>query len=270
MNFRGGGATCKTAPASNLGDKVKRKGFTLSEVLITMGIIGIVAAMTLPSLINRAQEKELEARFRKAYNIMNVATQKTVADLGFDPQCYIWETKPYGPLTCTKDDRGECTYTYNGGAIPDDYYGEDGDCNEFYAAFEKNLNIIQKCTHMEEEGCTVHYKGSDTVMKENDDSLSDNDIIAATTANKTQREEIFNTLSAIVLMDGMTIIDYNTLWPYIDINGKKGPNKWGYDLFRFKRVGGRKRGIYYAPHTAHPVEKGGRTCVQMFETLFER
>lgn len=34
-----------------------RKGFTLAEVLITLGIIGIVAALTLPSLIQKYQEK---------------------------------------------------------------------------------------------------------------------------------------------------------------------------------------------------------------------
>ena len=36
------------------------KGFTLAEVLITLGIIGVVAAMTLPALVNHTQGKELE------------------------------------------------------------------------------------------------------------------------------------------------------------------------------------------------------------------
>lgn len=43
-------------------------GFTLAEVLITLGIIGIVAAMTLPSLINRANEKEWHSAYKKAYS----------------------------------------------------------------------------------------------------------------------------------------------------------------------------------------------------------
>ena len=42
--------------------------FTLAEVLITLGIIGIVAAMTLPSLIARHRSKVLEAQFHKRYN----------------------------------------------------------------------------------------------------------------------------------------------------------------------------------------------------------
>lgn len=36
---------------------MRTKGFTLAEVLITLGIIGIVAAMTLPILIQKHQEK---------------------------------------------------------------------------------------------------------------------------------------------------------------------------------------------------------------------
>lgn len=47
-----------------------RKAFTLAEVLITLGIIGVVAAMTMPSLINNYQQKQYEAKYAKAKNIM--------------------------------------------------------------------------------------------------------------------------------------------------------------------------------------------------------
>ena len=43
----------------------KAKAFTLSEVLITLGIIGIIAAMTLPSLVGRYQEKVTVTRLKK-------------------------------------------------------------------------------------------------------------------------------------------------------------------------------------------------------------
>lgn len=42
-----------------------RHAFTLAEVLITLGIIGVVAAMTLPSVINSTKNKQLEASFKK-------------------------------------------------------------------------------------------------------------------------------------------------------------------------------------------------------------
>ena len=49
----------------------KKIAFTLAEVLVTLGIIGVVAAMTLPSLIQNYQHKVLETQFKKAYSILN-------------------------------------------------------------------------------------------------------------------------------------------------------------------------------------------------------
>lgn len=40
-------------------------GFTLAEVLITLGIIGIAASMTMPSLIQNHKEKETVAKLKK-------------------------------------------------------------------------------------------------------------------------------------------------------------------------------------------------------------
>lgn len=50
-----------------------RKGFTLAEVLITLGVIGVVAAMTLPGLIQNNQETELTSRAKKAYSQISQA-----------------------------------------------------------------------------------------------------------------------------------------------------------------------------------------------------
>ena len=46
----------------------KRAAFTLAEVLITLGIIGVVAAMTLPTVIAKYQHKALETAFKKTYS----------------------------------------------------------------------------------------------------------------------------------------------------------------------------------------------------------
>ena len=255
-----------------------KAAFTMAEVLITLGIIGIVAAMTLPTIINRIQEKVLEARFRKVYNILNVACEKTVADLGYVPSCYSWipGERPYPDLECDRQENGDCNWYYPDGDMPSDYYGprNDNDCRIFEEALMKNLNVIQQCPDAEDDGCTVHYKGSDTIMKDNDNSLSDEEVMAATAGTPAFREENLNKLPAIVLIDGITFIDpqesryINTL-PIIDINGKRGPNKWGYDLFVFGRVGSTKKGIYYIAGS-HPVEKGGRTCQEMIKKLLER
>lgn len=49
------------------------KAFTLAEVLITLGIIGIVAAMTMPVLTGKSKYKEFETRYKVASNLLHNA-----------------------------------------------------------------------------------------------------------------------------------------------------------------------------------------------------
>lgn len=46
----------------------KKLAFTLAEVLITLGIIGIVAAMTIPTLIAKVQKQQIESQIRENYS----------------------------------------------------------------------------------------------------------------------------------------------------------------------------------------------------------
>ena len=57
-------------------------GFTLAEVLITIGIIGIVAALTLPSVINKYKAKQLETAFKKSSSIITSALNDTLFEFG--------------------------------------------------------------------------------------------------------------------------------------------------------------------------------------------
>lgn len=65
----------------NLKDKIFRQlssnkqGFTLAEVLITLGIIGIVAAMTLPTLVNKYQKRTYITGLQKFYTQISQAMQ---------------------------------------------------------------------------------------------------------------------------------------------------------------------------------------------------
>jgi len=52
-----------------------RVGFTLAEVLITLGIIGIVAAMTIPALSTHLKHKKLQSQFAKTYSELNQAAR---------------------------------------------------------------------------------------------------------------------------------------------------------------------------------------------------
>jgi prepilin-type N-terminal cleavage/methylation domain-containing protein len=57
----------------------KRFGFTLAEVLITLGIIGVVAAMTIPTLMNQTGQSEFKSGFKKAVSVLNQAIAMNVA-----------------------------------------------------------------------------------------------------------------------------------------------------------------------------------------------
>lgn len=61
--------------------KKKYNAFTLAEVLITLGIIGVVAALTMPTIINNHRNYALKASFLKTYSILANAAELAKMDL---------------------------------------------------------------------------------------------------------------------------------------------------------------------------------------------
>ncbi len=71
--------------------------FTLAEVLITLGIIGIVAAMTIPALMNNIQDSQFKQAWKKEFSTLSNATSRAMSDNGgsianacstLDPNCF--------------------------------------------------------------------------------------------------------------------------------------------------------------------------------------
>ncbi len=59
---------------------MKIKAFTMAEVLITLGIIGIVAAMTMPVLIGKYQKHVTVTRLQKVYSVLSQAVNFAIKD----------------------------------------------------------------------------------------------------------------------------------------------------------------------------------------------
>jgi len=59
---------------------MSKNGFTLAEVLITLGIIGIVAAITMSTIISKIQDRQYRAQWKTAYsqisNVFNLVYQE--------------------------------------------------------------------------------------------------------------------------------------------------------------------------------------------------
>ena len=63
---------------------MKKNGFTLAEVLITLAIIGVIATMTLPALMTNTAEQQAKSGLKKGINTLTEAGQLSNAIDGFD------------------------------------------------------------------------------------------------------------------------------------------------------------------------------------------
>lgn len=57
-----------------------KKAFTLAEVLITLGIIGVVAAITIPGLMENVRNRDLQAQLKKTYSEWNQISMQFMND----------------------------------------------------------------------------------------------------------------------------------------------------------------------------------------------
>ncbi len=64
----------------------KNTGFTLAETLITLAIIGVVAALTIPSVVQKYQERQLVTGVKKFYTVITQAVQMAVIEHGTPDQ----------------------------------------------------------------------------------------------------------------------------------------------------------------------------------------
>ncbi len=118
-----------------------RKGFTLAEVLITLGIIGVVAAMTIPTLISNYKDNVLKNQFKRSYAMLSQALLSAQSQFGYLPRCYY------------KNDSGNIT--------------EISDCKQLTEYFLSSLKITKTCKdHAFKNGCIPEYRGADDIIKE--------------------------------------------------------------------------------------------------------
>ena len=66
----------------DMSANIRRAAFTLAEVLITLGIIGVVAAMTIPTLVSNYKKKVVETKLVNFYSVINNAVKMSEVENG--------------------------------------------------------------------------------------------------------------------------------------------------------------------------------------------
>lgn len=63
---------------------MKKIGFTLAEVLVTLGIIGVIAALTIPTLMNNIQDLQFKTAWKKQFSVFSQAYMQVKQNEGGD------------------------------------------------------------------------------------------------------------------------------------------------------------------------------------------
>ena len=198
--------------------KFNKKAFTLTELLIALGVIGVLAAVLMPIISNMLPDQNAIMAKRAYYSVQNVVsdminngdcypdTSKAASNsfrrIGFDdgfryPNCEYWQGSPYFSYVCQDEDNdGECDLDAEGKPI---IVHNDGDPNEGDAS-KKFGNIFKN---------TLDLKSADNVNTK----FSTKDGIDWQFSNLNH----FNTKNSPD-PNACAII-------YIDVNGSKGPNR---------------------------------------------
>ena len=181
---------------NNLTEDIMKKGFTLAEVLITLGVVGVIAAMTLPSVIKHYQQQATVNQLKKTYSEFSQALHKAEVEHG------LMETWDFANFATPLE---RATYFGENYLFP------------YIKTVEKCVPSSNKCW-------------ADKITNVSGNVLGNSDLLS----NANQSRVSFITASGYsgyYWLNG----DGLGMWYWVDLNGpQKGPNKIGRDIFAFQ------------------------------------
>lgn len=203
--------------ALNYRINLNNSGFTLAEVLITLGIIGIIAEITIPSLMFDMQKQNWVVTLQKSYTTFNQALIKVAND-----------------NSCPGDLR--CTGLFDGSVTMQDF----GDAVSSYFKVAKNCGLNSN------QGCFSNSVGP------NYDGTGTRNTTYDTATSNSYRFITADGVSVLITSNSDncgSVTGFNYLTQmcgqvFFDVNGLKGPNNFGRDIFRFYISNGKGPLIY--------------------------
>jgi len=196
---------------------MRKKGFTISEVLITLGIIGTVIAIITPSLLKNAQEIENYAKLRKEYAEIEKASELIIKNAGGQLHRGYWKTSA-----------------------------------DVLNAYLKYLPYLKKC--IPSQGCwNTTPAGAYTF----DAGVEVGFVFKGNAAAMLKNGSYFYTYVGCELIcngPGGGLSECARL--FLDVNANKGPNRLGKDIFEINLYP-KKLGIGSAYHDVEETSYGG-------------
>lgn len=185
--------------------KNSKFGFTLAEVLITLGIIGVVAALTMPSLIQSYKERETVSKLKKFYSVINQAFLLAINENG---PVDTWDYAEVNP---------ETGFTTS---------------NKFFEYLRPHLKLAKDCgtqsgcisnsVYMKLDGAPQQTYGKNSVYYK---------VILIDGSYMWMRQEYGTGTHFCDISDGGWENTCGSIWT--DINGSYPPNTIGKDTFAF-------------------------------------
>ena len=212
-------------------DVRRRFAFTLAEVLVTLGIIGVVAVLTVPNVISSYQKKVYVAQLQKGYAQLQQVFDLAMAD---DEVEYLADT--------------ELMQSYSGHMVEGVI-----DQSAFSSKLGQYMKIQKVCNNYEfSNGCHDIYYFD---LSEKDGSINEDNGYTRAGSNRGGKLQIFTKDGMVyyfslvatanhleeafceeIREDGGSACSYHADYYSgidMDVNGRKGPNRYGRDMFRF-------------------------------------
>ena len=174
---------------------MKNKAFTMAEVLITLGILGVVISLTLPAVLGKYQKQEALVRLKRTYTLLNQALMLAENKYGEAKDWTDWNSSE---------------------KIINDYLAPEFKVNKIY---ESNDTLYEGMCYSGEK--FFHTRGQYNWLN---GVVISSPMITGTTS--------FMTIDGICI--GLSSTSATNANFFVDVNGPvKGPNVAGKDLFFF-------------------------------------